>query len=143
LILYADTSALAKLLLDESGTLEMRELAEAADVTVTSAIGYVELRSVLAEAKRAGRISDAVSATLAVSMERIWDGLDVLAVDTPLLRRAGDLADEAGLRAYDSVHLATLVTAGAPSDLVFACWDRDLRAAARDLGYPLRPVDLG
>ena len=140
--MYADTSALAKLLLDEAGSAEMAELAEAADVTVTVAIGYVELRAALGAAKRAGRLNDARRASLAVSLERIWSDLDVVPVDAALLRHAADLSDEAGLRGYDAVHLAALMATGDPDELLFACWDRGLRMAAQGRGFELRPTDL-
>jgi len=55
-IIYADTSALVKVLLEESGSLDMVRLLEQADGVVSVAISYVELRAALAAAIRDGRV---------------------------------------------------------------------------------------
>lgn len=61
-------------------------------------------------------------------------------VELPLIRTAGDLAEQMRLRAYDAVHLAALRRLGEPGRVTFACWDADLREAARRLGYALIPA---
>lgn len=43
-----------------------------------------------------------------------------------------------GLRARDTIHLATALSLEEP-DLVFAPWDGDLRWAAGELGLPIAP----
>jgi predicted nucleic acid-binding protein len=53
---------------------------------------------------------------------------------------AADLALEDGLRALDSVHLASALTAG--SDATLATWDERLWAAARRRGFELLPERL-
>jgi predicted nucleic acid-binding protein len=140
LIVHADTSGLAKLLLNEDGSPEMRAAGSAADRLVSAAIAYVELRAAVAAALRAGRIPETERQRLARDLERVWGGVIAIDVDEPLLRRAGDLAEQMGLRAYDAVHLASLVASADPDEAIFACWDADLRRAARALGYPLLPA---
>lgn len=135
---YADSSALFKLVLDEPGTQEMRDFADKEEI-VAASIGYVELRAGLALAVRIGRAVPALRDQLVAVVEQVWSAIDEVAVDQPLLRDAGDLAEQFGLRSYDAVHLAALRRAGAPGALVFACWDTDLRRAAAELGYSLFP----
>lgn len=43
------------------------------------------------------------------------------------------------LRGYDAVHLAALLQFGGPQEVIFACWDTELRRAAAELGYSLIP----
>lgn len=140
MIVYADTSGLAKLLLEEEGSPEMRSAAIAAERLASVAIAYVELRAALAAALRLGRVPSVRRDTLATELEQLWSGVSDIAVDDVLLRRAGDLAERMRLRAYDAVHLAALLEMRNPEELVFACWDSDLRRAARELGYRLLPA---
>jgi hypothetical protein len=46
------------------------------------------------------------------------------------------------LRAYDSLHLATIVSFADVEQVVVACWDRELRKAAREYGFALVPEQL-
>ena len=56
MIVYADTSALAKLLLDEPGTAEMQATRRDAEAMASVSIAYVELRGAMASAIRDRRI---------------------------------------------------------------------------------------
>ena len=57
----------------------------------------------------------------------------LIGIDEILARDAGELADELGLRGYDSVHLASALALGG-DDVALITWDVDLRAAAADVG---------
>jgi predicted nucleic acid-binding protein len=138
-ILYTDTSALIKLFLNEPGTVEMRAAQSTYEGFATAAIGYVELRAALATAIRNGRIPPERRADAAIDAERLWASVAEVPIEAVLIRRAGDLAEQQRLRGYDAVHLAALQSFGGPGDVVFACWDDDLRRAARGLGYRLLP----
>ncbi|MHB1502148.1 MAG: type II toxin-antitoxin system VapC family toxin [Candidatus Dormibacteria bacterium] len=135
-----DTSALVKLVLLESGSAEMTELQTIATMLASAAIAYVELRAALAAAYRDQRLSQLDLDTAKRQLERVWAATSRLSIDTALIQQAGALAEQDGLRGYDAVHLAALVRLGTP-DVVdrFACWDRELRTAARDRGYQLYP----
>lgn len=67
-------------------------------------------------------------------IESFWDVIDWVELSEPLARRAGDLAAEHGLRAYDAVHLASLESVG-DSDTVLVSTDEELVAAARAEGF--------
>jgi predicted nucleic acid-binding protein len=64
-----------------------------------------------------------------------------LEVTNELIREAAALADRYPLRAYDAIHLASAVIARRRlgDDLVFACWDDALSAAASREGLELAP----
>jgi predicted nucleic acid-binding protein len=138
-ILYTDTSALIKLFLSEPGTAEMRAAQSLYEGFAVAAIGYVELRAALATAIRNGRIPTERRADTAIDAERLWATVAEIPIEAVLIRRAGDLAEQQRLRGYDAVHLAALQSFGGPSNVVFACWEDDLRRAARGLGYTLLP----
>ncbi len=140
MIAYADTSALMKLLVSETGSAEMRNLAASAEAVATATIAYVELRAAIAAAVRDRRIRRSRRDRVVAEIERLWSQVLTIGVDEALLRHAGDLAEMMGLRAYDAIHLAAVEAAGGPGGIEFACWDNDLRKAASSLGYNLFPA---
>lgn len=97
-------------------------------MSFSSRITYVESRAALAAAWRSGRI-DAGGLRLArQSLESLTEELEVIEVAEELTRRAGDLAEERGLRGYDALHLATALTAGQATTMV--TWDLELASAS-------------
>ena len=131
-----------KLLLEEPGTSTMEALANTAQRLACVALGYVELRSGLAQAKRTGRAAPDEYIALMAELTRLWARVAQVPIDEQLITTAGDDAETHALRSYDAVHLAALQTAGPPGTIAFACWDRDLRGAAERLGYDLLPPAL-
>ncbi len=133
MITYFDTSMLVKLLVeDEAYRPEAERLWLMADQVVCAEIGYVEARAALAAAHRNQRLASAEMHTAKTQFESLWEQVSVVAVDTALVQAAGDLAELAGLRGYDAVHLAAAVTTQAS---VFASADRQLVEAARSRGF--------
>jgi uncharacterized protein len=107
LITYFDTSVLMKLFLtDEAGASVASEVWLASESAVCVEIGYVEVRSALAAASRAKRLSPAQFKEAKRLFEDIWSQLDVVQIDESLVRAAADLAESDGLRGYDAVHFA-------------------------------------
>ncbi len=139
MIVYADTSALMKLILLEPGTDDMLALVSVATRTTCAAIGYVEMRAALAAAVRQHRLVLNQYPALLAELEHLWTRVTEIAVDSSLVRQAGDLADRLSLRGYDAMHLSALQSVGMPGEVTFACWDGDLRTAAQQLGYTLIP----
>lgn len=72
-------------------------------------------------------------------LDRIYAQLDRIEIDDQLVRRAGVLAQEHGLRSYDAVHLAAAERVTAP-DVVFVAGDRDLCLAAGSLSLNVAPL---
>lgn len=100
---------------------------------------YAEVRSALARARRAGRLSRAGLARVKIDLERLWQQVVPLVVDSPLVREAGDLAEDFALRAYDAVHLAAALAVADVDVLLVATWDEDLAVAARLAGLSVTP----
>jgi len=135
LILYLDTSALVKLFVDEPETATVAEFLELAGTTFTHLITYAETRAALAMAQRMGRISAKQLGSYKTALEHFWDDLEVVIPEITLVRRAGDLAEQFGLRGYGSIHLAAAErVASQGMDFTFACFDSRLNSAARTLG---------
>jgi uncharacterized protein len=61
----------------------------------------------------------------------------MVGIDEDLARRAGELADELGLRGYDAVHLASALALGPAT--TFISWELDLSAAAHGSGLAIAP----
>lgn len=130
-----------KLVLLESGSAEMTELQATVTVLASAAIAYSELRAALAAAYRDQRLLQEDFAAAKRELEKVWAATSRLGIDQALIQQAGGLAEEAELRGYEAVHLAALIRLGPPGVVDhFACWDRELRMAARNRGYRLLPT---
>jgi predicted nucleic acid-binding protein len=139
-ILYADTSALVKLYVTEPGSTQVRAAVQRCVALCSHAIAYVEMRAAFAGAERRGRLNAAGLARLVSAFEQDWETMRKIRADTPLLRRAGALAESEKLRAYDAIHLAAAeraahTLAGLP--FRFAAFDEPLNRAAAALGLSL------
>lgn len=133
MIVYFDTSALLPLLVEEPGSRVAVRLWEEADHVVSVRLLYAEARAALAQAERIGRIERHELGALVEEFETVYAQLDQLEVDDALVRRAGALAQEHGLRGYDAVHLAGAERVNG-TDLVLVAGDSALLGAARTLG---------
>lgn len=111
MILYLDTSALVKLYAQERGREEVESAVREARVVALSAIAYVEACSALARKEREGFFSEEEHHDAVVFLKRDFREVYFLRpVTGAIITRAGELAREHALRAYDAVHLATALT---------------------------------
>ena len=133
MIVYFDTSALLPLLVEEPGSRVAVRLWEEADHVLSVRLLYAEARAALAQAERIGRIESHELGALVEEFETVYAQLDQLELDDALVRRAGALAQEHGLRGYDAVHLAGAERVNG-TDVVLAAGDTALLDAARNLG---------
>ena len=97
MILYLDTSALVKLVVDERGSDAVDALVATTEYAVSSVIAYAECRSAIARAGNARRV-DAAAAVR--SLDRVWDAVQTVDVDLRLSARAGELAGRHLLRGW-------------------------------------------
>lgn len=128
-----DSSALIKLYLTESGQETIQNLIAQPGVVAVTAIVYPEVRAGLAFAYRQGRIDERRLSVVRTELDLGWRGLFEIPVTTRLCREAGDLAQEFGLRGYDSVQLAgyaELSRSAAPDGANFITFDLKLAQAA-------------
>jgi hypothetical protein len=61
----------------------------------------------------------------------VWQGIFIHAVNGALLAKAAESTRTHALRAYDAVHLTGALSFATGEELDFACWDKELREAAR------------
>ena len=143
MILFLDTSALVKLYVEEADSETVRGWVEVAEEVACQWIAYVEARSALAAKRRLGDLSDAELVGCKKELEEDWERYHRVAVPQTLLRRAGALSEQLGVRAYDSVHLAGAEylqsSLGVP--ITFGSFDRRQVDAAARLGMLIAPVD--
>ena len=137
MILYLDTSAFLKLHVAEPESPQMHEANAMAQAAYTHLLAYAEMRASLAKAVRERRISADDLPHLVAAFEDDWKELRSVEVSEELIRRAGDLAQQFGLRGYDGVHLAAAeavwrVLPGV--DFRVAVFDGKLADAVRGLG---------
>ncbi|MGY1771923.1 type II toxin-antitoxin system VapC family toxin [Blastococcus sp. SYSU D00813] len=128
--LYLDTSALVPLLVTEASSARCRQLWDAADLVLCSAIGHVEASAALARAGRGGHLSATAVTRASALLDAMWDDVAVIPADRARLAAASAAAHRHGLRGYDAVHCAAAL-AVAGDDLVAAGGDRELLAAWR------------
>jgi len=136
MILYADTSALIRLYVAEEGTDSVQDAISLASVVAASRVAYVEARAALARAWRESRIGKEDLRHAVRGLNEDWERFLVLEVTSDLARRAGDLAEEHALRAYDALQLASaLILKGAVgAEVSFLSFDEDLSYAAKSAG---------
>jgi len=133
LIVYLDTSAVVPLLVDEPTSEAASGFWSKADRVVSSMLLYAEARAALAQAGRLGRLDPEQLRRSVDGLASVVGDMDLVEVTDPLVRRAGVLAEELGLRGFDAVHLASAELV-ADDELVLVAGDKRLVAAAGQLG---------
>jgi predicted nucleic acid-binding protein len=133
---------LVKLLVDEPGTEEAQGAYNEADGIRTTAIAHVEATAALSRMRKGGRLTPTQLRRAIENLESLWRGIDSHAVNDVLLARAAETARTHSLRAYDAVHLAGALSFAVGEELEFACWDKELRSAAKKRGFALVPHRL-
>jgi uncharacterized protein len=122
-LIYLDSSAIVKLVVDEPETSPLREALRDRPGRVSSAIALVEVH--LAAGRRTPSVPPG-------RIDTILAGLVLIPVDQPTLEQAARRGGQ-GLRALDAVHLATAQSLGTDLDS-FVAYDHRLLAAARASG---------
>lgn len=128
-MIYMDTSALVKLIVQEAESVDLRRwLADTEDHDhVTSAVGRVEL---MRTALRSG------DATIIANAQRIVnEDVDILTVTDEVITMAETIGSEL-LRSLDAIHLASVAQLGDGLTAVVA-YDNRLIEGCRNLGYPV------
>lgn len=133
MILYADTSALVKLVLAEPGSELAIELWVNSPRVASSMLAYPEGCAALAAANRNGRLTPTHYQQSLRSFGRTFEQLVSIKVDEQLALAAGERAATFGLRSADAVHLATALDLG-DEEVIFVTWDQALADAAASAG---------
>jgi uncharacterized protein len=140
-LVYFDSSALVKLVVEETGTELAAALWDGCDAALASRLAYPEVRAALAAAARNHDFDDDKLAAVEEAWEEYWAAIRPVELTAAVEQHAGRLAGEHALRGADAVHLASALAIGDP-DLVVAVWDRRLHAGARATGTGVAPADL-
>lgn len=138
MIVYFDSSAFVKLLVEEQGSDVAAALWDGCDAAVSSRLAYPEVRAALAAAGRAGRLAPGDQRRAETAWDGYWAATRAVELTDVVSLRAGQLAAEHALRGADAVHLAS-VLAVSPTDVVVAVWDERLRAGALSCGLAVIP----
>jgi predicted nucleic acid-binding protein len=125
-----------KLVVVEDGSDLAAELWGSPFAAASSILAYTEGRAALAAARRLDRLGQAEHREALAAFEDIYADLVTVGIDQELAARAGEYAEELGLRGHDAVHLATAVELG-DEEVVLVTWDRDLARAAEQVGLGL------
>lgn len=141
-LVYFDSSALVKLVVDEPGSDLVATLWNACDVALSSRLAHPEVCAALAAAGRNHDLTDSEALAAAADWELFWTSMRPVELSADVERAAGSLAATHQLRGADAVHLASALAIG-PTDLTVAVWDRRLHAGAAAAGLAVAPATLG
>lgn len=140
-LVYFDSSALVKLLVEEAGTDLAVELWDGCDAAVASRLAYPEVRAALAASNRDRDLIDEDLRSAERAWADYWKAVRPIELTPAVEQHAGRLAGQHSLRGADAIHLASALVLG-DSDLVFGVWDRRLHAGATSAGLRVAPTKL-
>lgn len=142
-IVYADTSALLRLVIQEPGSDLVDRLWDGADAVMTSRLADPEMSALIAAAVRADRLGQLDAHRARELWQTYKVGLRWVEVTPTITEMSAELVDRHVLRAGDAVHLASAMALagdpGHPTDLVVAVWDTYLASAAEEEGLRVLP----
>lgn len=142
MILFCDTSALMKLYAQETNSDDVRAAVKKANATLVSLMAWVEVHAAFSLKQRTQQATQTQVAAGLARLRQEWDNFTRIAVDAALITEAAELALRFGLRAYDSVQLASARRAHQQlgATMRFVCFDKQLIGAAQALGLSVDPV---
>ena len=138
-LVYFDSSALVKLVVDEDGSDLAAALWDGCDAALSSRLAYSEVRAALGAAVRNHRMDAHSFRTAKADWETFWSASQRVELTAAVERDAGQLAEIHALGGADAVHLASALAVGL-SDVVVAVWDRRLREGALSAGLRVAPT---
>jgi uncharacterized protein len=140
-LVYFDSSALVKLLVEEAGSELAAELWDGSDAAVASRLAYPEVRAALAAAARNHDLARHDLDAAEQAWDGYWAATRPVELTAAVEQHAGQLARSHALRGADAVHLASALAISDP-DLVVAVWDRRLHTGAQAAGLRVAPAQL-
>ena len=110
MILFLDASAFLKLYVAEPGSGALRRAVKNATAVFAVDRTYVEVRATLERAAQLGLVRARSAGQAKGDFERDWQAVSVVAPDTPMLRRAADLAEAHRLDPSHAINVAAAET---------------------------------
>lgn len=141
-LVYFDSSALVKLVVDERGSDIAAALWNGCDAALSNRLAYPEVCAALAAAGRKRDLTKSEASAAAGEWETFWASMRPVELSVAVERSAGDLAARHRLRGADAVHLASALALGA-TDLTVAVWNRRLHAGVIANGLAVAPATIG
>jgi predicted nucleic acid-binding protein len=140
-LVYFDSSALVKLVVDEEGSNIASALWDGCDGVLASRLAYVEVCAALAAALRNRDLSQHDHLSALEAWHEFWAAVRPVELTAAITQAAGELALQHGLRGADAVHLASAAAINS-GDLLVAVWDRRLHAGVVSAGLTPAPTEL-
>jgi len=140
-LVYFDSSAFVKLLVEEHGSDLAAELWDGCDAAVSSRLSYPEVCAALAAAARNHQLTSRGLELAGSLWDEFWRSTRPIELTKEIEQLAGHLAREHALRGADAVHLACALALGTP-DLIVAVWDHRLHAGAAASALRVAPASL-
>jgi predicted nucleic acid-binding protein len=141
-LVYFDSSALVKLVVDEAGSDLAAELWDHCDAALSSRLAYPEVSAALAAANQNHDLDDDGLVEAHSLWAEFWAALRPVELSAAVAQHAGDLAKRHSLGGVDAVHLASAMAIDAPT-LILAVWDRRLHDGAAAAGLAVAPASFG
>jgi predicted nucleic acid-binding protein len=140
--LYADTSALIKRYVQETGSEQVSAHFDQIPIIGTAALTQAEMASAMSKAVRLGLVDAGEISRAWQDFLSHWPAYARLPVSTGIVERAAAIAWRHGLRADDSIHLACALAWKEISgdEVVFASYDKNLLKAAGEEGLQTWPT---
>ncbi len=129
MIVVLDASAAVKLVLDETGSDQVRRLWDEQLTIVAPSIVVPEVAAAIQAARRDGRVADTGAQIAHRSWVSLIEDIDVLAVDLALADRARELAATRMVRGMDAVYLAVALALEDTSSVGLLSFDVRQRSA--------------
>ena len=131
-ILFLDTSALAKLYLEEAGREDVQGAVNNADEVAVCAIAWTEMCSLLARREREKTLTALERKQVLDALEADFAQLRIVQVDEALTRHAGTLTHSFALRALDALQLAAVLELKPLGEVEFLTFDLKLLEGAQN-----------
>jgi predicted nucleic acid-binding protein len=140
-LLFCDTSALIKLLIDEPDSAQIHQASERAGLIAACRITWAEAMAAMARRQRDDPTSADDIETARQRLSMLWSSFTIVEVSQKLVEAAGRFADGFALKGYDSVQLAAAheLHVNTKQKVLFACYDRRLKQAAQLIQLDVMP----
>ncbi len=140
--LYADSSAMIKKYVRESGSEQVVAYFDQYPIIATAALTQGEMASAMSKAIRLGWVDQSEISIAWQDFLSHWPAYLRLPISAGIVERAASMAWRHSLRAYDAVHLASALAWKDISgdDVIFACYDNNLLKAAQKEGLQVWPA---
>ena len=139
--LYAESSAVLRWLLGETGGELTRSTLAGADLVLASELTLIECERALIRAAHGGIIGESAAADRRARLRLAAVHWTLLPLQTEIADRARQSFPRDPVRTLDAIHLATMVVARAlVPELRVLSFDERIRRNARDLGFETVPL---